>query len=281
VRLSNLSMGGAIRQQWRPRFSFLTREHVIHHHVGKGLPESALLIILMAACSFSNRAAYRDDTVAVPAGTFPMGVDSPQPGDDTPQHLVYLPAYWIDRLEVTNAHYRQCVEAGACAEPENLRYYQDPRYAEHPVVYVTWNDAQAYCAWRGGRLPSEAEWEKAARGPQGWEYPWGNQPDCGRLNADNRIGGTQPVGRYPAGASPYGALDMAGNVWEWVADWYDAYPGSLFSSEMYGQKYKVVRGGSWNHPAEDASTYNRDIAYPARALAVVGFRCVSDHPQAP
>jgi formylglycine-generating enzyme required for sulfatase activity len=238
-----------------------------------------LLALLVAACGTPPSPAMpAANRVPVPAGTFLMGADDVPAGDSTPQHRVYLPLYWIDRYEITNREYRQCVEAGACHEPEDLRFYQDPGHADHPVVYVSWFDAQDYCAWGGGRLPSEAQWEKAARGTHALVYPWGDQLDRTRLNSNNRIGGTQPVGSYPAGASPYGVLDMAGNVWEWVSDWYDGYPGSSFSSEMYGQKYKVVRGGSWNHPAEDARTYHRDIAYPARALAVVGFRCVSDHP---
>lgn len=213
--------------------------------------------------------------VFVPAGTFPMGVSKPQPDDEGPQHDVYLEAFWIDRYEVTNAQYRRCVVADACPEPKDLRYYQDPAYADHPVVYVTWYDARDYCHWAGKRLPTEAEWEKAARGSDGRLYPWGDKLRRDWLNADNRVGETSPVGSYPAGASPYGAYDMAGNVWEWVSDWYGPYPGSTVQSDLFGEKYKVVRGGSWNHPAQDARVDHRDITHPKRAVAVVGIRCAS------
>jgi len=175
--------------------------------------------------------------VYVPAGEFLMGSsDADDQAQDTekPQHTVYLDAFWIDRTEVTNAQYRKCVEAGACREPG---CWNDERYSapDQPVVCVSWDGAQDYAAWTGGRLPTEAEWEKAARGTDGRIYPWGNEFDGSRLNycdrnceqdgkdtsADDGYAVTAPVGSYPTGASPYGALDMAGNVWEWVADWYD------------------------------------------------------------
>ena len=204
-----------------------------------------------------------------------MGVNAVEPSDDSPQHLVSLDAYWIDINQVTNSQYQRCVNAGACFEPEDLRYSADPNFSDHPVVFVSWYDARRYCQWEGKRLPGEAEWEKAARGNQGWIYPWGNELDRSRINAGNRVGGTTPVGSYPAGASPYGVMDMAGNVWDWVNDWYTTYPGSQYQSDLFGQKYKVVRGGSWNHPDEDARSFHRDIAFPARAIRVVGFRCAA------
>ena len=237
---------------------------------------SIFLLFSIVACQpvGSTRQAL-DEMVPVPAGRFPMGANLPQPGDESPQHLVTLPAFWIDRYEVSNAHYRKCVEAGACNEPQDLRFYQDVRYANHPVAFVTWYQADTYCRWLDERLPAESEWEKAARGTQGWDYPWGNGLLPEKLNAGLRFTGMLPVGSFPEGASPYGALDMAGNVWEWTADWYMPYPGSHYRSDLFGEKYKVVRGGSWNHPIDDARSYHRDIASPTRALAVVGFRCVA------
>jgi len=237
----------------------------------------SVILILLALTSLVPGTTSHDcgETVLIPAGTFLMGILRPYPNDEGPQHDVYLQAYRIDRCEVTNAEYRQCVVAGACSEPADLRPYADPGFADHPVVFVTWYNARDYCRWRGKRLPTEAEWEKAARGDDGRSFPWGNVLLRDRLNADNRFGGTTRVGSFPSGASPYGALDMAGNVWEWVDDWFEPYPGSTFRSDLFGQKYKVVRGGSWNHPAEDARTFHRDVAHPARAIRVVGFRCAA------
>lgn len=213
--------------------------------------------------------------VFVAAGDFLMGSDLHPPGDESPEQRVFLNDFWIDRLEVTNAEYQECVAAGGCSEPEDLQAFNNPAFASHPVVYVTWNQAQSFCVSRGKRLPTEAEWEKAARGTDGRTYPWGEIPRPELLNAGSSTGGTRPVGSYPQGASPYGALDMAGNVWEWVEDWYAPYPGSIYPSDLFGHKYKVVRGGSWNHPTPDARTFHRDFASPNRSISVVGFRCAA------
>ncbi len=212
----------------------------------------------------------------MPAGAFMMGADLAPAGDESPLHVMTLPTFWMQRYEVTNADYSACVAAGRCHEPQDLRFIADADAAHDPVVFVTWYDADAYCHWLDERLPTEAEWEKAARGTDGRAYPWGNEASPDRLNAGLRFDGTSEVGSFPTGASPYGALDMAGNVWEWTADWYEAYPASTFRSDLFGEKYRVVRGGSWNHAIQDAQTFHRDIAHPARALAVVGFRCAVD-----
>ena len=184
------------------------------------------------------------EMVLVPAGTFQMGCDSAHNGgygcgaahsDELPLHMVTLDAYRIDRTEVTNAQYAQCVAAGGCTVPADYSsstcspYYNKATYAKYPVIHVTWHQADAYCRWAGKRLPSEAEWEKAARGASDTRaYPWGDgTPTCALVNGDVNgycVGDTNAVGSYPAGVSPYGALDMAGNVWEWVNDWYsDTY----------------------------------------------------------
>jgi formylglycine-generating enzyme required for sulfatase activity len=244
-------------------------------------PSTALGLALTIAClglACSVRRspeATRQGMLFIPAGDFTMGSNQNPPGDESPQHRVALDGYWIDRLEVTNADYRPCVDSGGCSEPSDLQAFADPAFAAHPVVYVTWFQAQAYCVWRGKRLPTEAEWEKAARGTDGQPFPWGDDSRPDLLNAGGSTNGTRPIGSYPEGASPYGALDMAGNVWEWVDDWYAAYPGSAYRNDYFGEKYKVVRGGSWNHPIQDARTFHRDIASPGRALAVVGFRCAA------
>jgi formylglycine-generating enzyme required for sulfatase activity len=141
--------------------------------------------------------------------------------DEKPQHKVYLDAFWIDRTEVTSAQYKKCVQDGKCKAPSHAND-SSLNGDNQPVVGVDWNDAKTYCEWAGRQLPTEAQWEKAARGTDGRIYPWGNTaPDSNRLNFSSQIGKTTEVGKYPAGASYYSAYDMAGNVWEWVADWYD------------------------------------------------------------
>jgi formylglycine-generating enzyme required for sulfatase activity len=229
--------------------------------------------------------------VLIPAGEFIMGRVDGHP-DESPPHAICLGSFYIDRYEVTNQQYLQFFRAAmglcqgyACIDTqaenpdsrivyENGHYVVEAGYERHPVTLVSWYGAQSYCEHQGKRLPTEAEWEKAARGPDGRSYPWGDIVDRDRLNAGCRVGDTTAVGRYPAGASPYGAHDMAGNVWEWTADWYQAYPLSAHHSPFFGEKYKVVRGGSWNHPDRDARTTQRDLAHPARRIRVVGFRCV-------
>jgi formylglycine-generating enzyme required for sulfatase activity len=192
--------------------------------------------------------------VCVPAGAFLMGSTDGDPyanDREQPQHAVHLDAFWIDEHEVTNTQYRKCVEAGACQEPG---CWTDSRLSspDQPVVCVAWDDAQAYAAWVGGRLPTEAEWEKAARGTDGQIYPWGDSPpDCYKANYWGCTGWPLSVGTHPDGASPYGALDMAGNVWEWVADWYsdDYYAWSLFRNPQgpdLGDS-RVLRGGGFDN----------------------------------
>lgn len=197
--------------------------------------------------------------------------------DEKPQHTVYLDAFWIDRTEVTNAMYAQCVQTGKCSAPAHSRRYGLPEYANHPALGVSWNQAQEYCAWAGRRLPTEAEWEKAARGTDGRLYPWGNDaPDASRLNFNHLVDDTTEVGKYPAGASPYGALDMAGNVWEWVADGYDEnyYAESPAKNPTGGNSanQRVLRGGSWNNEAPNVRAANRFWAFPGRN-DTDGFRC--------
>ena len=224
--------------------------------------------------------------VYVPAGEFTMGAADPDTSaddDEKPAHTVYLDAFWIDRTEVTNAMYAGCVQAGACQVPRKpgsatrASYYPNPEFADYPVIYVAWDDAAAYCAWAGRRLPAEAEWEKAARGVDGRRYPWGEGIGCERANYGGCLGDSAAAGSYPGGASPYGALDMAGNVWEWVQDWYDASyydrsPDANPPGPASGDG-RVVRGGSWDSEVWDVRESYRDWSSPGYHYGYIGFRC--------
>lgn len=215
--------------------------------------------------------------VYVPAGEFWM--------DSTDADKVYLAAFWIDRTEVTNSQYRRCVEAPEkeCAPPSQTgshtrpSYYDDSDFDDYPVIYTSWHQANAYCRWAGKRLPTEAEWEKAARGTDGRIYPWGDDDDaeCNRANHDNCVGDTTAVGSYPAGQSLYGALDLAGNVWEWTNSLYKPYPykGEDGREDPSAPGERVVRGGSWGHKLADARVTYRWKEEAYSNWETQGFRC--------
>ncbi len=221
--------------------------------------------------------------VYVPAGSFQMGSDSGD-ADEQPVHPVTLDAFWIDQTEVTNKMYALCVDSGKCSPPSSTKsytrdsYYGNAPYDNYPVIYVSWNDANAYCEWAGRRLPTEAEWEKAARGTDGRTYPWGDAaPGSTRLNYNRNVGDTTEVGNYPEGASPYGALDMAGNVWEWVSDWYDGgYYSNSPSENPLGPdsgQYRVLRGGSWYSSGNYVRAADHSWDEPGYVYYGIGFRC--------
>ena len=224
--------------------------------------------------------------VQVPAGSFAMGAtnaDREANPDERPQHNVYLKEFWIDRTEVTNAQYQKCVAAGVCTA-SRFANNQRANGPNQPAVGVDWHNARAYCSWAGVRLPTEAEWEKAARGTRGHIYPWGNSaPTCNKANywvePNGCLGATATVGSYSAGASPYGALDMAGNVWEWVKDWYDeGYYARSPAQDPKGPdsgRKRVARGGSWDDGGGGIRVANRHREDPGASARDLGFRCAS------
>jgi formylglycine-generating enzyme required for sulfatase activity len=191
----------------------------------------------------------------VPARDFTMGSDYGG-GVTKPVHIVTVDTFWIDQTEVTNKQYTSCVSAGVCLQPLEAKspmrssYYADPQFQNYPVIYVDWYMAKAYCEWAGRRLPTEAEWEKAARGTDGYIYPWGNNaPNDTLLNYNSPNRDTTEVGKYPDGQSPYGAYDMAGNVWEWVSSLHLPYPYDKTDGreDLAVNSDRILRGGAWYH----------------------------------
>ncbi len=223
--------------------------------------------------------------VYVPGGEFLMGKNELAASDHSPAHTVTLGGYWIHQTEVTNSMYALCVNLGICSAPTHEssvpNWYTDPKYANAPVVGVNWNQAETYCEWIDARLPTEAEWEKAARGTDGASYPWGeDQPTCSLLNFKGCLLKPAPeiIRTYPQGASPYALADMAGNVYEWVfdryaADYYASSPTSNPTGPVAGEM-RVVRGSSYLTPAEDLNISLRNSLKPESERADLGFRCV-------
>ena len=225
--------------------------------------------------------------ILVPAGVFVMGSDS-RLEDEGPEQTVNLDSYYIDKYEVTNAQYKQFIDATGHHSPDHYRNRTYPAgKADHPVTYVSWYDARDYCDWAGKRLPTEEEWEKAARGTDGRIFPWGNEFELHSANTPVRWeklkqdGDTTPVGAFEGGVSPYGVYDMSGNVWEWVMDWYGPHPGNAKPSENYGKINKVLKGGSWWDCSYykcgiSAPTFNRSFFNPRVKNSSFGFRCARD-----
>jgi formylglycine-generating enzyme required for sulfatase activity len=217
-----------------------------------------------------------------------LGINKPWFEDEHPVHRVSLNAFFIDQYEVTHVQYQRFIGATGRSAPPYWQEGKIPRGQGDLPVMVGWADAEAYCRWAGKRLPTEAEWEKAARGADGRKYPWGNEFDPARANVGEAQPGTVRVGNYPTGKSPYGAYNMIGNVWEWTSDWYQPYPGSDYRSEQFGERYKVIRGnaqGSVGHfppdmvskvLAHNSRASFRFFLSPAIRFSDVGIRCVQD-----
>ena len=236
----------------------------------------------------ANDVVIPGEMVLIPGGSFQVGCppDSYQKGACTPDEnfpfrSVSLNAYLIDKYEVTNAQYARCVADGKCdapfntASPTRASYYDNPLYVDYPVMNVSWENAADYCAWAGKRLPTEVEWEAAARGSDSTQaYPWGQHAsNCTLANGASCLDDSSTVGSYPAGASPYGVMDMSGNVWEWVAD---HGSGAVSSSSPFafltGSTARALRGGSWS---SDHTTLRIDQrnTFSTGAGAHPGFRC--------
>lgn len=238
------------------------------------------------------------DMVLVPGGEFQMGCDPDHnggftcPTDELPLHTVKLDEFFIDIYEVSNAHYAACVKDGVCEPPSNFSsetqtsYYDNITYANFPVVYVAWKDAENYCTWASKRLPTEAEWEKAARGTTIKTYTWGDdEPSCTLANiynnttSSNCVGDTSAVGSHPDSVSQYGAKDMVGNVWEWVSDWYSETYYKTSSAEnptgASADTFKVLRGGGWRASWVFSRTASRSYDPDFNSSNDLGFRCVS------
>jgi iron(II)-dependent oxidoreductase len=239
--------------------------------------------------------------VQIPAGAFTMGTDSERADEqDKPQHKVELPAYAIDKYPVTYAQYARFVVASKHRPPLDWKNGTIPegKYL-FPVTMVDWYDARAYCSWAEKRLPTEEEWEKAARGVDGRRWPWGDDMDPKRLNTYYYVGASTEVMAYKSGVSPYGVYDMAGNVSEWTASDFSPYEGSTASKALFKPKvtqavsdadknmkvadlvevkgvYKVRRGGSWKSDPFSTSTYHRNFSLPHYASDFFGFRCAKD-----
>ena len=223
-----------------------------------------------------------ESMVLVPAGVFLIGADDWWPKSQ-PQHERELPDYFVDKYEVTNRDYNGFINATGHHKPDHWRSGRlPPGRDSHPVTYVDWFDSKAYCEWKGKRLPTEPEWEKAARGTAGRVFPWGDEFGKNKANTPQYGNqGTMPVGSFENGKSPYGAYDMAGNIFEWTSDWYKAYPGNQHPDPNEGERYRVVRGGSWYDCTFykcgiSAPTFNRIFFNPYTKNHNFGFRCVKD-----
>lgn len=199
--------------------------------------------------------------------------------DETPLRKVYLGTFYIDKYEVTNAEFMQFRDKVQGPEP---KFMDDPKFNKpsQPVMGITWQEALDYCKWLGKRLPTEEEWEKAARGTDARYYPWGSDPNPANANVRGLEDGnyyTAPVGDYDEeGASPFGVFDMAGNVWEWTMDWYQPYEGNQHENDLYGTTLKVIKGGSWQSNMDLARSPIRGKAIPDQRQNFTGFRCARD-----
>lgn len=257
--------------------------------------QPALLLVFFALTSPAYAGTLNDvEMVAIPAASYLMGCDPMKDivcyyVPEEKQHKVSISAFSIDKYEVTTQSYQECVNTGVCTMPSigGLMHYGNPESARFPINGVSWHQAVKYCQWKGKRLPTSAEWELAARGTDGRIYPWGNQdPSCEYTVMDRPgagfmgcgSGDTLDVGSKPKGASPYGVMDMAGNVWEWTSDWYDEkYYFHSPEKDPQGPKHgqlKITRGGDFlSRQGYELRASGRFPYYPSNPSPAIGFRC--------
>jgi serine/threonine-protein kinase len=264
---------------------------------------SIFIVFVLTACSNNGQGSTMVSSkdgmimVFVPKGEFMMGSDEAYDFFNK-AHSVNLDSYWIDQTTITNAMYQKCVSEDGCTPPYELgsetreSYYTNSEFNDYPVIFIDWDQANDYCTWAGRRLPTEAEWEKAARGTEGYIYPWGNNfPTGNQANfadsssnfdwAEESINDgfpdTAPVGSFPEGKSVYGVFDMAGNVWEWVSDRFGKYPSESVSNPLgpTSGDTRVMRGGSFNSPMVELSSTVRMEFFQTDSYNDFGFRCVT------
>lgn len=258
---------------------------------------AAMVMISVLGLSILSGTLHPEGMVLIPAGVFMMGSDEvdregkameigsrkPWYLDEQPQRKLALPAFFMDQYEVTHAQYKKFVEALNRKPPSTWTGGSYPPGQElYPVAGVNWYEAQAYCHWLGKRLPTEAEWEKAARGTDGRIWPWGNEFSEKKGNTGPAgVGGPRPVGSFSGDRSPFGVYDLAGNVMEWTASWYQPYPGSTYSSQEFGEQVKVVRGDSWGEgghyylPHFSRAAFRLNVP-PEGRYDFIGFRCAKE-----
>ncbi len=255
---------------------------------------AATLIVALAACGKKEEAAKTAETTAapekaqfvkgemvlIPAGEFIFGSNEDKESSSYPQQKINLPAFWIDKYEATNEEFLDfAIKTGysgeGAKEGKDWRQFFTPDKARYPVVYITWNDADAYCKSQGKRLPTEEEWEKAARGTDGRKYPWGDKWDATKTNTyEAGLHNPAAVGQFDD-ISPYGVHDMLGNVQEWTGSWYKAYKGTLRKDQWFGERARVVRGISARMYGSRANLWLRS-AYVPKSLYDFGCRCAKN-----
>ena len=321
VVLFGAILSGCIAQKLEPTSSLESERTLLPTEINTSVPTSTPEATILPTATVlptlvetqqptmgSTRVSAVDQMVQVyvPAGEFIMGSNDENAKrtlegrsySEIPVNTVYLDGYWIDKYEVSNGQYKLCVDAGVCQPPIDSeshtrgKYFGNPEYSNYPVIWVNWYKARAYCEWTGRRLPTEAEWEKAARGTDGRKYPWGNEPLSGEranfcdINCpydyanelyNDGYADTSPVGNYPAGASPYGAMDMSGNVWEWTSTLIQPYPydSSDGRENLDAPGERVWRGGPWKNSAWWMRSTVRYRSVPNYSWEVLGFRCAS------